>query len=376
MQPLRRGDTGSVVTEVRAILAGLGLLDDTHPGASIDDSAELAIRHFQQHRGLSVDGVVGSETFAALAAARWRLGDRVLMHTPAAPMTGDDVVSLQQQLVELGYDLGRPDSIFGPSTETALRVFQRDFGLRADGICGPSTLRALKQLSRRVVGGRPQVLRDMAAVATAGPNLPGKRVVIDPGHGGADRGAVVDSAVEADIVWDVASRFEGRLQALGATALLTRGVFTDPSDAERAGFANSVEADLFISLHVDSISSPLGNGVAAYHYGTPTSASWIGERLADLAQREIVARTGMLSVRTHAKTWALLRLTRMPAVRIDIGYVSSPLDRARLLDPVFRDAIAEGLLIAVQRLYLPSEQDQPTGVMQIPEVVGPQLSPR
>lgn len=368
MQPLRRGDNRAAVAEVRGILAGLGLLDNTDPSGGFDDSVELAVRHFQQHRGLSVDGIVGPETFATLVAARWRLGDRVLMHTPSAPMVGDDVMSLQQQLLELGYDLGRADHLFGGVTERALRGFQRDFGLRPDGICGPSTLRALKQLARRVVGGRPQVLRDMAAVATAGPNLPGKRIVIDPGHGGADTGAVVGGAVEAELVWDVATRLEGRLQALGATALLTRSGGTAPSDADRAGFANSVGADLVISLHVEAIDSPLGNGVAAYYFGTADSASWIGERLADLAQREIVARTGMQSVRTHAKSWTLLRLTRMPAVRIEIGYLSSPIDRARLMDPGFRDTVAEALLIAVQRLYLPTEADQPTGVMQISSV--------
>ena len=365
MQPLRRGDTGTAVAEIRSTLAGLGLLDNTHPAAGFDEATELAVRHFQQHRGLSVDGLVGDETFSALAAARWRLGDRVLMYTPSAPMVGDDVVSLQQQLLELGYDLGRADHLFGPITETALRGFQRDFGLRPDGVCGLSTLRALKQLARRVVGGRPQLLRDMAAVATAGPNLPGKRIVIDPGHGGADSGAVVGDAVEADLVWDVAARLEGRLQALGATALLTRGQGSGLSDEDRAGFANSVDADLVLSLHVDAIDSPHGNGVAAYYFGTGQSSSWIGERLADLAQREIVARTGMLSVRTHAKTWTLLRLTRMPAVRIEIGYLSSPEDRERLLNPAFRDTVAEALLIAVQRLYLPTEADQPTGVMQI-----------
>ena len=198
MRPLRRGDTGTAVAEIRDILAGLGLLDNHDPRLGFDDATELAVRHFQQHRGLSVDGLVGDETFTALLAARWRLGDRVLMYTPTSPMVGDDVVSLQQQLVELGYDLGRADHLFGPITAAALRSFQGDFGLRPDGICGPSTLRALKQLARRVVGGRPQLLRDMAAVATAGPNLPGKRIVIDPGHGGSDPGAVVGAAVEAD----------------------------------------------------------------------------------------------------------------------------------------------------------------------------------
>jgi N-acetylmuramoyl-L-alanine amidase len=76
----------------------------------------------------------------------------------------------------------------------------------------------------------------------------------------------------------------------------------------------------------------------------------------------------MLSCRVHPKTWALLRLTRMPAVRIEVGYLTSPVDRARLVDPAFRDTIAEGLLVAVQRLYLPKAQDPPTGVMRIPAI--------
>jgi N-acetylmuramoyl-L-alanine amidase len=58
----------------------------------------------------------------------------------------------------------------------------------------------------------------------------------------------------------------------------------------------------------------------------------------------------------------------MPAVRIEVGYLTSPADRARLVDPAFRDTIAEGLLVAVQRLYLPKAQDPPTGVMRIPAI--------
>jgi N-acetylmuramoyl-L-alanine amidase len=366
MQSLHRGQTGRAVADVRGILAGLGLLDNTSGSDLFDEPTELAVRHFQQRRGLTVDGVISAEDFSALAAAQYRLGDRVLMNNPSQLIVGDDVASLQMQLLELGYDLGRADHIFGPATEAALRAFQREVGLRVDGICGPSTLRALKQLARRVVGGRPQQLRDMVAVAAAGPNLPGKRIVLDPGHGGADPGIVIEGTTESELVWDIASRIEGRLQALGAAAFMTRGPSTGATDEQRADFANGVNADLVISLHVDAADTPLANGIAAYYYGTNNSASWIGERLADLAQREVVARTGMQNVRTHAKTWALLRMTRMPAVRLEVGYLSSPLDRARLVDPSFRDIVAEAVLIAVQRLYLPEESDPPTGVMKIP----------
>lgn len=368
MQPLRRGASGSAVAEVRAMLASIGLLDNTDPSATLlfDEPTELAVRHFQQLRGISVTGSVGSETYAALTGAHWKLGDRVLAHESGQSLTGDDVAELQTKLIELGYHLPRADGVFGLSTAQALRGFQREYGLVPDGICGPRTMRALRQLGRRVVGGRPQLLRDMAAVADSGPSLLGKRIVLDAGHGGADSGVVAGGVTEAHLVWDLASRLEGRLTALGVQTWSTRGPNNGATDEQRAQLANDVGADLVLSLHVDGFSSPLANGLAAYYYGAGESSSTMGERLADLAQRELVARTGMLDNHTHGKTWALLRLTRMPAVRVELGYLTSDVDRYKLCDPRFRDTIAEGLLVAVQRLYLPIADDPTTGNMRIP----------
>jgi N-acetylmuramoyl-L-alanine amidase len=371
MQLLRRGATGSAVAEVRGMLATIGLLNNTDPAraAVFDEDTELAVRHFQQNRGLSVDGVVGPDTYLALTGAHWRLGDRVLAHESGQPLTGDDVTQLQTQLLELGYPVSRADGIFGRSTAEALRRFQREYGLVPDGICGPATLRALRQLHRRVVGGRPQLLRDLIAVADSGPNLLGKRIVLDPGHGGDDPGVVAGGVTEAELTWDLVSRLEGRLAALGVRSWLTRGPNNGATDAQRAELANEVGADVVLSLHVDGFASPRANGIASYYFGGGESSSTIGERLADLAQRELVARTQLLDNRIHGKGWTLLRLTRMPAVRIEIGYLTCETDRARLIDPQFRDTVAEGLLVAVQRLYLPSADDPPTGVMRIPAAV-------
>jgi len=369
MQVLRLGDRGSGVAEIRRVLAALGLLANVDPGTEdlLDQPAETAIRAFQQRRGLTMDGLVGQETWRALQSARWRLGDRTLAHNATHQLVGDDVIELQRHLLEIGYNTGRPDGHFGPSTATALRSFQSDMGLMADAMCGPQTLRALRQIeARRVVGGRPQMLRDLMAVADAGPSLLGKRIVIDPGHGGQDRGVFTDQVCEADIVFDLATRLEGRLTALGVTTWLTRGRAVGPDDSSRAKFSNAQGADLVLSLHVDAAPGPTPNGVATYYYGAGEVSSSIGERFADLVQREVVARTGMLDDRIHPKSWTMLLLTAMPTVRLELGYLSSPVDLPRLIDPAFRDRVAEGLLAAIQRLYLPREQDPPTGVLRLP----------
>jgi N-acetylmuramoyl-L-alanine amidase len=96
--------------------------------------------------------------------------------------------------------------------------------------------------------------------------------------------------------------------------------------------------------------------------------SLIGEKFAQLLHNEIVSRTDLLNCRTHAKSWDFLRLTRSPAVRIDLGYRSHPGDVNRLENPMFRDTIVEGMLVAIQRLYLAEEDDAKTGTLRISDL--------
>ncbi|WP_199428834.1 N-acetylmuramoyl-L-alanine amidase [Qaidamihabitans albus] len=378
MRVLRRGDAGPEVAEIRSMLAALDLLPtgDTSDGNGFfDATVEHAVRAFQQRRGLITDGIVGPATYRALRGSSYHLGSRPLAYLVSSPVHGDDVFALQERLTELGYDSGRPDGGFGPQTERALRNFQRDYGLVVDGICGAGTVRALRQLSPRARGGRPVFLREQEQVRQAGPRLRGKRIVIDPGHGGADTGVALEGLREADIAWDLARRLEGRMKATGMEALISRGPGHSPSETERANFANNAGADLFLSLHSDGNRSPYAQGVASFHFGTGNgTTSTVGELLAGYIQRELAARTGMRDCRTHPKTWEIFTRTRCPAVRVEIGYLTNPDDRRRLSDPAFRDVVAEGILIAVKRLYLLGENDQPTGTFTFADVLAHELA--
>jgi N-acetylmuramoyl-L-alanine amidase len=373
------GDHGPAVAEVRAKLSRLGLLDPAlmrpEAGTAVFDTAtERAVRHFQQQRGLLANGVVDDETYRVLDEAHWRLGDRLLSYFPTHPLSGDDVAALQRRLRELGFPIDRVDGYYGTATERAVREFQRSVGVPSDGTCGPATFKALARLSPRVSGGRADALRESERIHRAGPRLPGKVVVLDPGHGGADPGHRMNGLTEAEVAFDLASRIEGRLAATGVRAFLTRGRDSTPDEVGRARFANEVGAELLVSLHLDAYRNPEASGVATYFYGSDGPGgeglhSKLGERFAGLVQREIIARTGLRDCRTHAKTWELLRRTRMPAVRIELGYVTNTGDARRLADADFRDIVAEAIVVAIQRVYLPPEMDAPTGVLHLGQLI-------
>src|SRR4051794_11497914 len=388
MSSLRRGDRGGAVTEIRAALGALGLIesldDDLTTGKHVafdvfDEDLDHAVRAFQQHRGLLVDGVVGEATYRALKEASYRLGARTLAHQFGAPMYGDDVATLQARLQDLGFYTDLVDGHFGLQTHNGLMSYQREYGLYPDGICGPETLRSLYFLGSRVTGGAPPATPPGGVGRGSGPRLSGKRVIVDPGRGGDDHGPIMQGPSgpisEADILWDLASRLEGRMTAIGMETFLSRPVGRSPSDADRATTANTVGADLMISLRCATHPSTSANGVASFHFGNSHgSVSTIGRNLADFIQREVVARTGLRDCRTHGRTWDLLRLTRMPTVQVDVGYITNPRDRDMLVSNQARDSIAEGILAAVKRLYLLGKNDRPTGTFTFAELLAHELS--
>lgn len=359
---LRRGDRGPEVLTLRALLVRAGeRLPPRRPGAedptedSFDEATDRAVRGFQQRRGLIADGIVGEQTARALNAARWRLGDRILLSIPGHRMHGDDVASLQERLLVLGLLHAPVDGVFGPRTAQALRELQQGLGLRDDGMCGPVTLRAIRALARTNEGGDAWALRQRAEGAdTVARGLVGRVVVLDPGHGGGDTGARGHGLVEAEVTHDLAERVAERLRRAGVRPVLSRDPFDNPSIARRAELCGAVEADIALSLHCDGHTTGTPNGIATFFWGGPFvgSRSPMGERLAHLVQQETVLRTGLLDCRTHACTQDLLRLAEVPSARVELGYLTNARDASRLAHPHVREAVADALTAAVTRLFL------------------------
>jgi len=365
---LKIGDRSDAVAVIANTLTRLGI--HSNPTDLFDERLAQGIKAFQQERGLTATGLINEITQRCLDEARWKLGDRVLALQAGSLMRGDDVSNLQDRLIQLGFNCGKVDGIYGNATEASVKEFQKSVGVVVDGKCGPATLISLMRLVKTVSGGAPAALRESVRHAIASPALASKVIVIDPSWGGEFTGETQNGVIESEIVFDLAQRLEGRLIALGVNVVLTRSAKNSPLEKDRIATANSVNADLVIALKVDSYKNEKANGVATYYYGRDGAGvhSVVGERFANLIQREICARTDLLNCRTHGKSWDLLKLTTAPTIRIDLGYLSNPQDAKRLGSPAFRDQLAEAMIVAIQRLYLSADDDAKTGTLRISDL--------
>ena len=365
---LKIGDRSDAVAVIANTLTRLGI--HSNPTDLFDEGLAQAIKAFQQERGLTATGLINEITQRCLDEARWKLGDRILALQSDSLMRGDDVSNLQDRLIQMGFNCGKVDGIYGSKTEASVKEFQKSVGVVVDGKCGPVTLISLMRLVKTVSGGAPTALRESVRHAVASPALASKVIVIDPSWGGDFTGENQNGVIESEVVFDLAQRLEGRLIALGVNVVLTRSAKNSPLEKDRIATANSVNADLVIALKVDSYKNEKANGVATYYYGRDNAGvhSVVGERFANLIQREICARTDLLNCGTHGKSWDLLKLTTAPTIRIDLGYLSNPQDAKRLGSPAFRDQLAEAMIVAIQRLYLSADDDAKTGTLRISDL--------
>lgn len=357
MEPITLGSAGSAVEDVQRRLADLGLACDDEPGV-FAVATQARVREFQQQRGLPAHGVVDDETWQTLVAASFRLGDRLLFLTRPL-LRGDDVRDLQQRLNRLGFDAGYDDGIFGRRTLEALEAFQSESGLPVDGILGPSTLDALRRLHREHQSSPAFAARERAELRRAPrTSVAGARVMLDPGHGPDDPGELApDGTPEHVVTWRICALAEGRLAALGAHVVLSRGPTTSPTPSERAAHANEEGVEVIVSVHANASTSTAASGVAAYYFGTPDAVSERGRRLAGLVVDGIVGAVGSADCRTHPATLAVLSQSRAPATVVEAGYLTHPDEGRRLTDPAHQRAVADAIVGAVVEFLTGSVAD-------------------
>lgn len=191
--------------------------------------------------------------------------------------------------------------------------------------------------------------------------LAGKIIVIDPGHGGPDPGAVGASGVlEKEVVLEISMVLRDLLNRAGARAILTRDSDVDlseqPPDSplqlrkkddleHRISIANDIQADVFVSIHANKFPSPIWYGAQTfYHAPSPE-----GKRLALALQEQLVRLTDTEREINSNINQYVLRNARVPAATVEVGFLSHPGEEALLDDPKYQKRIAWAVFIGLAK---------------------------
>lgn len=170
-------------------------------------------------------------------------------------------------------------------------------------------------------------------------------IVLDPGHGGSDPGAVGCSLEEEDVVLDIARRTRDLLRREGLTVYMTREDDRSVGLSTRARFANDRGATRFVSIHANSNAGTPATGTETFVYTSASSASRdLGRRVQD----EMLAAWGLRNRGLKSANFAVLRRTSMPASLSETAFINNcGADASRLRDPAQRQRMAEAHFRAI-----------------------------
>ena len=213
---------------------------------------------------------------------------------------------------------------------------------------------------------RPAVNRQSKATRLRTPK-PFAVVVLDPGHGGQDSGAMCGGVMEKDLTLDVARRVDRLLDSQGIATLMTRLGDSYVSLPDRAAFGNRVNDSIFVSIHFNEDNKPVASGVETYYAGHQITAgsflaSWLpflwrplsespnpeSQNLAGLIQEALVARTRAIDRGTQARQFFVIANVTPPAALVEGGFLTNKEDISKLGSEDYRDqiaaAVADGIL--------------------------------
>ncbi len=177
----------------------------------------------------------------------------------------------------------------------------------------------------------------VAAYTPLSKPLQGLTIIVDAGHGGHDTGAPGRKSKEKDHTLDIARRVQRYLTERGANALLTRSNDTYITLQGRVDFAQSRNADMFISIHMNSSSSSASNGTETF-YSTDKSLLFARE-----IHKEFVSATGRKSRGVSRARFYVIRKTTMPSVLLECAFVSNPTEENIALSTQWRERLAQGV---------------------------------
>jgi N-acetylmuramoyl-L-alanine amidase len=187
-------------------------------------------------------------------------------------------------------------------------------------------------------------------------------VFLDPGHGGWESGASYSSVMEKNINLAVSNKVKANLEALGFTVIMSRTTDTYVGLLERSEEANASGADIFVSIHHNAMpSNATVTGIETYYYQYDSDYPPVineemhndptrileSAQLASAIQNSLVVNTGAIDRGVRRNTFAVLRETAIPAVLLELGYMSSPTELAKLTTASYQTTLAKAITAGI-----------------------------
>lgn len=172
-----------------------------------------------------------------------------------------------------------------------------------------------------------------------------KKVIIDPGHGGSDPGAIGPSSYqEKAFTLSTSMKLKNLLDSKGYATQLTRSTDIYLSLQERVDISNKSGADLFVSIHANSFNES-SKGVETFSYQSTGMAADV----AKLVQARLIANTGLTNRGAKQEAYYVLKYNNIPAILVEAAFISNPTEEALLKSSSFQDKIAKSIIEGIEQ---------------------------
>lgn len=334
---LKKDMRGEEVLKLQKDLKQLGFFSQ-NPTGYYGDITKVAVIDFQKQHGLAADGIAGTGTLEKISSLLKADKSTTVLKKG---MNNPDVKAIQRDLRILGFFTPGPTGYFGDATEAAVIQFQKKNGITPDGKIGANTRAKIK---------------DLVAKADR------IKIVIDPGHGGIDVGTSKGNVVESEVNLSISKKLKAYLEDYGYEAVLTRSkdVALDSHSGRgdtrqerdlnvRTNIINESGADLFVSIHVNSLpDSPSTSGSIVY-YNDKISKSRELARSIQKALNGVTASNYKRKAQNSRKAdYYVLRNSDVPGVLVETAFITNKKERELLATDAFRDKLAKAILEGIE----------------------------
>ena len=181
-------------------------------------------------------------------------------------------------------------------------------------------------------------------------------IVIDPGHGGSDAGAIGPTGVkEKDVALAVALKVRDLLEEQGDPVVMTRTTdrdvyspqATNAQELQARVSKAPLDASMFISIHCNAFSNPESHGMETYFY----TGSSLGRRLAKLINEELERYGELFNRGVKSANFYVLKHSAVPATLLELGFVTNPEEEQLLADEEYQEALARAIVTGINRYF-------------------------